>query len=329
MFLDSARSFPLKPIFDKTEKVYGLETYEEMLQVHVQGLTHPDVVQIEDKIMLKDLTARAGVPATKMYFGAHKADWNVTKFERMLSDLCINGVDAFIIKAVHLAWSQGQKIVRGWQKDCGHEGSKMTKIQALADFIDKEILNARASEAEQHLLLVQSGVVVEELFKTGGNSKAPLEAKVQTLWGKVHHMYFVGDDPRGCKSFNSAWSYNGDNTGWDLNGMRGEGMNDEVGDLVASAFDGISRAAEKFVATVGAEAMRVDFFLGFNDDGSVDFKLNEVECLSGARYWHERDGIGRAWVDGYVLSDRVKMTASKWDKVTHLVEDAKAANNLD
>jgi hypothetical protein len=327
--LDSAKSFPLKPIFDKTEKVYGLETYEEMLQVHVQGLTHPDVVQIEDKIMLKDLTARAGVPATKMYFGAHKSDWSITKFKRMLGTLCLTGVDSFIIKAVHLAWSQGQKIVRGWQKDCPFEGPTNTKIAALADFVDKEIINARASEAEQHLNLVEPGVIVEELFKTGGHSKAPLEAKVQTLWGKVHHMYFVGDDPRGCKSFNSAWSYNGDKTGWDLKGMRGEGVNDEVGDLVAAAFDGISRAAEKFVAAVGADVMRVDFFLGFNDDGSVEYKLNEVESISGSRYWHERDGMGRAWVDGYVLSDRVRMTSSKWDKVVRLVEDAKAANDLD
>merc|ERR1711904_478322 len=102
------------------------------------------------------------------------------------------------------------------------------------------------------------------------------------------------------------------------------------GDLVlASAFDQMVKHAEKFATVVGADVMRVDFFVGFNDDGSVDFKLNEAESVSGARYGHERDGIGRAWVDGYVLSDRLRMTSSKWDHVVSLVEDAKAANNLD
>jgi len=198
-------------------------------------------------------------------------------------------------------------------------------------FIDKEVMNVLPSEADQHLHIIEPGVTVEELFKTGGNSKRPLEAKVQTLWGKVNHVFFVGEDPRGCGSPNSAWSLFRDKTGWDLNGMVGtpEG-NDEVGDLVlASAFDGIVRHAEKFAKEVGADVMRVDFFVGFNDDGSVEYKLNEAESVSGARYWHERDGIGRAWVDGYVLSDRMKMTSSKWDRVVSLVEDAKAANKLD
>jgi hypothetical protein len=113
--------------------------------------------------------------------------------------------------------------------------------------------------------------------------------------------------------------------------MRGApGGNDEVGALMlASAFDGMIKHAERFATELGADVMRVDFFVGFNDDGSVDYKLNEAESVSGARYWHERDGIGRAWVDGYVLSDRLSMTPKKWDQITSLVEEAKTKNNLD
>jgi hypothetical protein len=331
-YLNLAKTFPLKPLFDKTEKVSGSESYEQMLHMHVEGLMHRDVKFVEDKIMLKQLATKLEIPATKMYFGAHRDDWDIKKFKRMLGDLCLKGVDEFIIKAVHLAWSAGQKIVRGWQKDCEYEGSTNKVVDELAVFVDKEIMSVLASEADAHLReFVTPGVTVEELFKTGGHSKRPLEAKVQVVWGKVHHMFFVGDGPRGCKSYPGAWSILGDGTGWDLNGMIGTpGGNDEISDaFLAHAFDGVVQHSESFAKEVGADVMRVDFFIGFNEDGSVTYKLNEAESVSGARYWHEREQIGRAWVDGYILSDRMRMTPEKWDRFTELAEKSRAANHLD
>jgi len=330
-FVKRAQQFPLKPLFDKSDKVFGLESYEEMVQLQVQGLMHKDSVYIEDKILLKQLLNEHAIPATTAYFGAHKDEWNITKFKRMLGGLCLKGVDRFMIKAVHLAWSKGQRIVRGWQTDCPYEDLTNRKIEELANFVDREIMNVIASEADQHLRMIQPGVIVEELFKTGGHSKRPLEAKVQTLWGKVALMTFIGEDPRGCVSQDPAWHYFRDGTGWDLKGMLGSTAgNDEVSDLVlSSAFDGMVENAEKFATVVGADSMRVDFFVGFRPDGSVDYKVNEVESISGARYWHERDGLGRAWVDGYVLSDRMKMTSAKWDQITSLAESARANNKLD
>lgn len=331
-YLKRAESFPLKPLFDKTNKVSGSENYEQMLHLHVEGLMHRDVKYVEDKILLKDLATRLEIPATKMYFGAHREDWDKAKFKRMLGDLCLKGVDEFIIKAVHLAWSAGQKIVRGWQKNCEYGGSTNMVIEEVALFVDKEIMNVLASEADAHLReFVTPGVTVEELFKTGGQSARPLEAKVQVVWGKVHHMFFVGDGPRGCKIYPGAWSILGDKTGWDLKGMIGQpGGNDEISDAVLEhAFDGMVTHAERFATEVGADVMRVDFFLGFGEDGSVTYKLNEAESVSGARYWHERDQIGRAWVDGYVLSDRMRMTPEKWDLFNEQAENARLANHLD
>merc|ERR550537_354331 len=94
-------------------------------------------------------------------------------------------------------------------------------------------------------------------------------------------------------------------------------------------FDDLSKHSEKFATAVGADVMRVDFFIGFREDDSVEIKMNEAESVSGARYPWERDGLGRAWVDGYVLSDRMKMTSAKWDQITSLVENARANNKLD
>lgn len=332
-YLERARNFKLSPLFDKTEKVRGLESYEEMLHYHVQGLSHPDVEAIEDKILLKDLAQKLEVPATEMYFGAHKSDWDISKFKRTLGHLCLTGVDAFIIKAVHLAWSKGQKIVRNWQRDCPHEAETNSKLEEIAEFVDKEIMSQVASEADAHLReYVKPGVTMEALFATGGLSKRPLEAKIQVLWGKVHHIFFVGEDPRGCVSYAGAWSLFGDRTGWDFNGMRDDPLetHDEVSELVINkALEGMIASSEKFATAVGADIMRVDWFLGFRDDGSVDYKMNECESVSGARYHHERDGLGRAWVDGYVLSGHMQMTGEKWDRIVQDTEHARAANHLD
>jgi len=331
-FLERAKNFKLSPVFDKTDKIRGLESYEEMVQLHVQGLMHPDVTKIEDKILLKQLAEKLNIPATEMYYGAHKDEWDIQKFKKTLGTLCLKGVDSFIIKAVHLAWSKGQKIVRNWQKDCEQEASTNAKIDELAKFVDEEIMNQLASEADKHLReYVTPGVTMEALYKTGGKSKRPLEAKVQVLWGKVHHIFFVGDDPRGCTSYIGAWQYNRDKTGWDFNGMLGgKEERDKVSELVLEkAFDELVTHSEKFATAVGADVMRVDFFIGFNDDNSVDYKLNEAESVSGARYYHERDGLARAWVDGYVVSGRLKMTPQKWNHIYQETEEARATNHLD
>jgi hypothetical protein len=303
-----------------------------MVQHHVQGLMHPDVVKIEDKILLKKLAEDLKIPATEMYYGAHKDDWDIQAFKNTLGVLCLKGIDSFIIKAVHLAWSKGQKIVRNWQKDCEQKATTNTAIDELAVFVDKEIMNQLASPADKHLReYVTPGVTMEALFKTGGMSKRPLEAKVQTLWGKVHHIFFVGQDPRGCTSYIGAWQYNRDKTGWDFNGMLGgKEKRDEISELVLNkAFDELVTHSENFATAVGADVMRVDFFIGFNDDNSVDYKLNEAESVSGARYYHERDGLARAWVDGYVNSGRLRMTPQKWNQIYQETEDARAANQLD
>jgi len=327
-FLNRAKNFEIKPLFDKTEKIRGLESYEEMVRMHVDGLMHPDVVEIEDKLLLKDLLKKLEIPATETYFGAHKDDWDINAFKRSLGHLCLTGVDSFIIKAVHLAWSAGQKIVTGWQNDCPHNSSTNAKLEELAEFVDKEIMGQLASEADGHLReYVKPGMTMEALFKTGGHSKRPLEAKVQVLWGKVHHMFFVGEDSRGCVSYQGAWSVLGDRTGWNLNGISGS---DEVAELVMNqAFDDLVKHSEKFATEVGADVMRVDFFIGFRDGGKVEIRMNEAESVSGARYAWERDGLGKAWVDGYVLSDRMKMTSGKWDMIYMETERARSNANLD
>merc|ERR1712023_285115 len=105
---------------------------------------------------------------------------------------------------------------------------------------------------------------VEELFRSGGKSVIPMEAKVQVLWGKTYMMFLVGHDPRGCRSIAGAWELYGDKTGWDLHGMLNDGKHpDPINKaFLENSFDLVTRYAESFATGIGEDYTRVDFFLG-------------------------------------------------------------------
>jgi len=332
-FTEKAKGYPLKPLFDKASMLVGDETYEALDKLHIQGLMHKDVAMVEDKLFLKALAKDLRVPTTASYFGAHKSDWKQESFKKAVEEMCQNGVDAFMIKATHLAWSNGMKIVRGWQEAC-HAETASQKIAELVEYIEAQVLGQIASEADAHLrLYLEPGVSVEELFRTGGKSVQPLEAKVVVIWGKMHHMFLVGSDSRGCRTQSGAWQIYGDKTGWDLKGMIGSGEgNDAINDrILNNAFDRMVEHAERFAQGVGADMMRVDFFLGFpeNVEDDIVIKMNECESVSGHPYWHERQGIASVWRDGYILSDRLLMTPEKWTKLTDNTQSDRDAWMLD
>jgi hypothetical protein len=328
----TAKTFPLQPLFDKSEFFRGDETYEELVSLQVKGLRHPDVELVEDKIKFKKLAEKLGVPTTRTFFGAHASDWDPNAFTDTLNKLCADGVDAFMIKAVHLAWSKGQKIVRGFQKMCKINETSDAYVTELIDFINSEVLGQRASEADAHLRdYVEPGVTVEELFASGGASKVPLEVKVQCLWGKVHHMFFIGMDARGCRAQSGSVQLYADKTGWDMKGIIGPvGTNDALTDVILTKyFDQVVQAAEQFAQGVGADLMRADFFIALPESGESKIAMNEPESVSGHPYWHERQQMASILRDGYILSKRLKMTSDKWTDIMTRAATDRTANGLD
>jgi len=317
-FMEGIGGYPLSPVFDKSEFIRGDETYEELVKLHIKGLVHEEMKAFEDKILLKKFAERLKIPTTAMHFGAHADDWDRDAFMARLKELCTTE-DDFFIKATHLAWSKGQQIVRNWQETC--KNNLDDKVAELADFVETSILNVQASPADEHLQLLTPGVTVESLFKTGGESTKPLEAKVQVLWGKVHHMFFFGEDDRGCKINVGSWQIYGDKTGWDLQGIiHPRGGNDALGDrILEEAFQPMVDYAERFSRSVEADFMRVDFFLRPPDSptgGDWVIEMNECESVSGMRHTFERQGIGAIWRDGYVMS-RLAMTETKYEKISN------------
>jgi len=334
-FLEGVAGYPLSPVFDKTEKIRGDETYEELVKLHITGLMHPEMKTFEDKILLKQKAKRLGIPTTALYFGAHNETWKRTDFTKMLGDLCAQKVDDFMIKATHLVWSKGKKIVKNFQNDyCAQESQSQTQMQNIfIKFIEEEVLNASPNEGDEHLKQLMPGVTVEELFKTGGYSIKPLEAKVQVLWGKVHHIFFFGMDARGCRVNVGSWIIYGDKTGWDLNGIvRPGGKNDPFGDLLLEeAFQTMANYAERFARSLEADFMRVDFFLRAPDqEGGDDWviEMNECESVSGMQHTFERQGLGEIWRDGYILS-RLAMTGPKYQKIRDNTQGARDKWKLD
>lgn len=332
-YVAQARNLKLKPLFDKTSLVVGDETYEDLDALHIKGLEREEVVEVEDKINLKALAAKLGVPTTKMYFGAHKGDWNPEAFKETARALCGQNVDAFIVKATHLAWSAGQQIVKGWQETCRSEPSLSARTQDLVQFIEDKVLGQVSRDADAHLRFLEPGVTVEELFRTGGNSLQPLEAKVTVLWGKVYSVIMCGSDHRGCQSQSGSWMFFGDKTGWDMKGMiNPEGGNDPVGDRVLkNAFGRMSTYAENFAKGVGADYMRVDFFLGTPEaeNGDITIMLNECESVSGWPFYYLRQGLGSAWRDGYLNLNTFSLTPEKWDRLMGNTKDDRDSLHLD
>lgn len=326
-FMDAAKNFTMRPLFDKSDLILGDETYEHMVRYHIDGLLNPDIALIEDKILLKGLAGKLGVPTTTMYFGAHKSDWHAETFASNMMALCDQGVDAMIIKATHLAWSGGMKIVRGWLQKC-RDPNEMAK---LVTFIEEEVLGQLASEADKHLReYLEPGVTVEELFKTGGASMQPLEAKVQLVWGRVHQIFFIGQDARGCNVGSGAWMIYGDKTGWAMDGPLSDAADASARAFMEKFYDRVVAYAEAFAAGIGADFTRADFFLaGMEDDQEPVIKLNEGETVSGLKYVHERVGLGDVWRDGYVVSNRFRMTPERWEVYMGRVQNDRDAFGLD
>jgi hypothetical protein len=315
--IEAASKFTPDPdLFDKSEDIAGDESYERMLNYHIQGLMHPKIVQIEDKIYMKELLQKLAVPMTTTYFGAHKSDWDREAFSAALIGLCEQGVGRFIIKATHLAWSKGQKIVTDWDKTCedyllkGNAGAHM-RIQELAEFIEAEALDAYPNEEDMHLTFLEPGVTVEELFNSGGASGRPLELKVVVLWGKAYHAFVVGSDTRGCEISNGAWEMYPDGTGWNLNGLIGKAHDDEF-ERVKPLLPQVFAFAETFAKGIGADYTRADFFVGWDEDGTASIKMNEGELVSGAQNLYDRTNLAGMWRDGYIANGNVKLNEDKY-----------------
>jgi hypothetical protein len=310
-FMESAKGFEVADLFDKSAKLVGNETYEQMLMQHVKCMSVPEASKIEDKIILKKTAQDAGVPVTDWYFGAHESDFSRSALEDALVKVCEAGVDAFIIKATHLAWSMGQKIVRGWQKTCMKAGLH-DEIAVLANFIEGSVLALRNTDPDmQHLAeSLKPGVIIEELFSTGGLSGVPLEAKTMVVWGKVFDIYMKGEDNRGCAISGGNWDVYGDGTGWNLNGMMNEKSDAASDFFMQNMFPKIKEYAETFAGQhLKADLARIDFFIN-TENGDV--KLNEVETVSGNWYAIEHEELGAIWRNGYLINGGVDADVGKW-----------------
>jgi len=321
-FVERARDFEVAPLFSKVKDVRGDETYEEMDLYHIRGLKKdPKTIQsIEDKISLKSLAQEVNMPTTDLYYSAHKDTWDATKFQNALKELCSKKVDGFIIKPTHMSYSKGIKVVRDWQATCQTEASLQEKLKSLTDFTYKEALlpDAIHTVENAHLQGMPHGIVVEELFSSGGASTKPLEVKVQVLFGKVYDMWFMGIDHRGCHAYGGTWHVFGDKTGWNLNGLMGEKEDAASTLFMANFFDNVTHISEAFAKHVKADYTRVDFFLRMVGDDPT-FKLNEVETVTGTWYEYGRQGLGDAWRDGYVVGKKDEWlqhsSDEKWAKL--------------
>ena len=338
-FVAAAKKMQVHPLFDKSSRMVGDETYEKLDRYQIDGLMNDDprarrmMYQLEDKINLKAFAKSIGVQTTKTFFGAHRArrdhpadaEHQNTKYDRnqlrdALEKMC-NDEDEFIIKPTHLAWGTGFKKVESWKTKCASK-EKDKHIAALIDHVENEILAKENRPADAHLELLAPGFTVEELFKTGGRSAIPFEVKAVCLFGKLFLMYMNGQDDRGCDVAPGSWVvYGNGELGWDLAGAHTGGLSKSTKDkasrkFMQKFFRKAKAIAERFASKVGADLFRVDMFIGgFGEKETPNIKVNEVESVTGNPFPLERQVLGELWRDGYVANGRVAMDTPKWEQL--------------
>merc|ERR1719407_26562 len=99
-----------------------------------------------------------------------------------------------------MAWSAGQKIVKNWQETCASP-DLAAEIEKLAAYVVDGVLSLRNTDADSAHLAesCRPGVIVEEIFQSGGQSQRPLEAKALFVWGKLYEVFMIGEDERALR----------------------------------------------------------------------------------------------------------------------------------
>merc|ERR1712048_830462 len=148
---------------------------------------------------------------------------------------------------------------------CAQEYFLEMKITELQSFIETNVLGALRSfrdTTRANYYALEPGVIVEELFRTGGHSTQPLEAKVHMIWGRVYQIIFYGMDNRGCEALGEVWNTYGDRSGWDMGVMAGTTPVDASSQVfLEKFFDKVTNCAEILANGTGADAVRFDFFI--------------------------------------------------------------------
>jgi len=289
-----AQNWALAPVFDKSPKILGDETYEQLVRMQIDGLKEHDIRHIEDKVISKKNFERIGVTPTTYFYAAHVSDYNSDTMREAMEKAFASGITSFIVKPSHMAWSKGLLIVR--------ENSKT--LDEVDKHIREEVISKQdENEDSAHLKTLEPGVIIEALFGAvpGQKPQVPLEVKVTLIWGEVYAAFFVGQDQDGCLLHNEEVKIYGDNSSWGLTPAR-RWIVDE------GHWDKIVKYARMVAKGMEADVTRADFFLA---PGLADVELNEVESVSGHPNWNDRRGMGEAWRLGYTAFGKFDLTKEK------------------
>jgi len=290
----AAEGYPLAAMFDKSHKIAGDETYENLIKLHVDTLAENDITAVEDKIVVKNTAIRLGVTPTTYCYAAHRSDYDAAEMREALSKFIASGKTSYIVKPTHMAWSKGLLVVCDQDKD----------LDFVEAHIRDNILNSYNDGADcAHLLTLEPGVIIEDFFgkKPGEEARIPLECKVQLVWGEVHDAWFVGQDQDGRTMHNEAAKIFGDGTSWGITDAR-SWIKDE------GHWDKIVEYSRKMARGLGADFIRADFFLA---PGLEDVQLNEVEAVNGNPHFKDRKGLGEVWRLGYTAHGNFALDEQK------------------
>jgi hypothetical protein len=302
--LNHAENFYLSPIFDcsqEMEKYSGDYEYHSLMHnVQKPVLTANKVETLSlfaNKLLLREWTDEL-IPIQKIFgFSSSLNDeLEVKRLFKIVSSK-VKKREEFIVKPTNGSESIGTLKVLQYENDYKaiflsekNSGSNyiIDALKVVSDYetfkrwISDDIMGVTSGNIDTHLLHIEAGLIIQELFPHNKEQRGPTEMKYMTAWGE---LLFVG-----CRNSHGVCLGS--------NGEYLEGSQETAIILHDKFFLQLKKIALSLAKASTFPNLRLDFFV---DIESGEWVLNEIETLADCRSYsaYLLENTGKFYLNGW------------------------------
>lgn len=227
------------------------------------NLERPSLIRYVDKIQANKMLKERGIPVIPVIYASNSKDPIVPIIEKL---------NSYVAKPSHMSHNTGLII---YQNGFDLVSKKRITAMAVEERMHK-LIDTPTNSDEWVLRNIPRGFLIQEFIKKRQ------ELKIQTIWGQPREIVWVqGGDPMILNNYDIF-----------LNPLGNSSPLPFSKQLIENA----KKIAEK--VSLGTDALRVDIMVRFNDDGSQDLLVNELELRSALRFVQHQE-MAQLLNDGY------------------------------
>lgn len=227
------------------------------------NLERPSLIRYVDKIQANKMLKERGIPVIPVIYASNSKDPIVPIIEKL---------NSYVAKPSHMSHNTGLII---YQNGFDLVSKKRITAMAVEERMHK-LIDTPTNSDEWVLRNIPRGFLIQEFIKKRQ------ELKIQTIWGQPREIVWVqGGDPMILNNYDIF-----------LNPLGNSSPLPFSKQLIENA----KKIAEK--VSLGTDALRVDIMVRFNDDGSQDLLVNELELRSALRFVQHQK-MAQLLNDGY------------------------------